>query len=253
MGRLTERVAIVTGAAGGIGAAVARLLAAEGAAVVVADVRDTEGAELAAELGDRARSVALDVTSEDGWQRAVAEVERELGPVSVLVNNAGIAAWGPMEEQSLESFRQVIDVNLQGPWLGMRAVAPSLRRAGGGVIVNISSLAGLTAYAGIGSYAASKWGLRGLTKTAALELAPDGIRVCSVHPGAIRTPMTADFDDSYTSGQPIPRFGEPEEVARMVLFVVTEATFSTGSEFVLDGGVLAGPPVVVSSKDDAEY
>ncbi|GAA3811053.1 SDR family oxidoreductase [Streptomyces phyllanthi] len=247
MGRLSERVAMVTGGARGIGAAVARLLAAEGAAVVVADILEDEGTDLAAELGGRARYLSLDVSSEDGWQLAVAEAERESGPVSVLVNNAGIAAWGTMEEESLESFRRVIDVNLQGPWLGMRAVAPSLRRAGGGVIVNISSLAGLTGYAGVGSYAASKWGLRGLTKAAALELAPDGVRVCSVHPGAIRTPMTAGFDDSFVSGQPLPRFGEPEEVARMVLFIVTDATFSTGSEFVLDGGVLAGPPTVLSS------
>lgn len=249
MGRLNERVAIVTGGVGGIGSAVARLLAAEGAAVMIADVRDPEGTRLAAELQGRASYLDLDVTSEDGWQRAVTDVERDLGPVSVLVNNAGIAEWGSMEEQSLESFRRVLDVNLQGPWLGMRAVAPSLRRAGGGVIVNISSLAGLTSYAGIGSYAASKWGLRGLTKTAALELASDGVRVCSVHPGAIRTPMTAGFGDSYTAGQPIPRFGEPEEVARMVLFIIADATFSTGTEFILDGGILAGQPTVVTSND----
>ncbi|MEI5523393.1 SDR family oxidoreductase [Streptomyces brasiliscabiei] len=249
MGRLSERVTIVTGGVGGIGAAVVRALAAEGADVVVADIRDAEGAKLAAELGGRARYVNLDVSDEEAWQRAVAEVEETLGPVSVLVNNAGVADWGSMEEQPLASFRRVLDVNLQGPWLGMRAVAPSLRRAGGGVIVNISSLAGLTSYAGIGSYAASKWGLRGLTKTAALELAPDGVRVCSVHPGAIRTPMTAGFGDAHTSGQPIPRFGEPEEVARMVLFIVADATFSTGSEFVLDGGILAGQPSVVASDD----
>ncbi len=176
----------------------------------------------------------------------VAETERDLGPVSVLVNNAGILAWGTIEEQTLESFRRVIDVNLQGAWLGTRTAAPSLRRAGGGVIVNISSIAGITGYAGIGSYVASKWGLRGLTKAAALELAPDGIRVCSVHPGAVRTAMTADFDDSFTAGQPLPRFGEPEEVARMVLFIVADATFSTGVEFVLDGGVTAGPPTVLT-------
>ncbi|MGW0948420.1 SDR family oxidoreductase [Streptomyces sp. NPDC002623] len=249
MGRLDERVAIVTGGARGIGAAVARALAVEGAAVVVADILEPEGRSLAAELGGRSCYRALDVTSEDGWQRTVAETERELGAVSVLVNNAGIAAWGSMEDEPLDSFRRVIDVNLQGPWLGMRAVAPSLRRAGGGVIVNISSLAGLTSYAGIGSYAASKWGLRGLTKTAALELAPDGVRVCSVHPGAIRTGMTAGFGDAYTAGQPLPRFGEPEEVARMVLFIVLDATYSTGVEFVLDGGILAGQPAVLTSGD----
>ncbi|MFJ8109032.1 SDR family NAD(P)-dependent oxidoreductase [Streptomyces sp. NPDC096132] len=247
MGRLDERVAIVTGGARGIGAAVARALGAEGATVVVADILDAEGTALAAELDNRSRHLHLDVTDEHSWQKGLAETERELGPVSVLVNNAGVAGWGTMEEESLAQFRRVIDVNLQGPWLGMRTVAPSLRRAGGGVIVNISSLAGLTGYAGVGGYVASKWGLRGLTKTAALELAPDGIRVCSVHPGAIRTTMTAGFDDSFVSAQPLPRFGEPEEVARTVLFVVTEATFSTGSEFVLDGGVLAGAPTVLDA------
>lgn len=246
MGRLDERVAVVTGGARGIGAAVARLFAMEGAAVMVADVLDSEGAKLAAELGGAARYAHLDVSAEDGWQPVLAEAERELGPVSVLVNNAGILDWGTIEEQSLESFRRVIDVNLQGAWLGMRAAAPCLRRAGGGVIVNISSLAGLTGYAGIGAYVASKWALRGLTKTAALELAPDKIRVCSVHPGAVHTPMTADFDDSFTAAQPLPRFGEPEEVARMVLFIAADATYSTGTEFVLDGGVTAGPPTPLS-------
>jgi 3alpha(or 20beta)-hydroxysteroid dehydrogenase len=177
MGRLGERVAIVTGGAGGITSAVARALAAEGACVVIADVRDTEGTDLAADLGHPARFVHLDVTSEGDWQRALADTERELGPVSVLANIAGIIDWGPMEEQSPAAFRRVVDVNLTGAWLGMRAVASSLRRAGGGVIVNMSSLAGLTAYAGVGAYAASKWGLRGLTKAAALELAPDGVRV----------------------------------------------------------------------------
>ena len=249
MGRLSERVAIVTGGAGGIGSAVARALAAEGARVVIADIQDTEGTDLAAGLGGRSRFQHLDVTGEGDWQRALADTERNLGPVSVLANIAGIMDWGTMEEQSPASFRRVVDVNLTGAWLGMRAVAPSLRRAGGGVIVNMSSLSGLTAYAGIGAYTASKWGLRGLTKAAALELAPDRVRVCSVHPGAIRTPMTAGFGDAYTAGQPIPRFGEPEEVARMVLFIVTDATFSTGCEFIVDGGILAGAPAVLTPDD----
>ena len=249
MGRLSERVAIVTGGAGGIGSAVARALAAEGARVVIADIQDAEGTDLAAGLGGRSRFQHLDVTDEDDWQRALADTERDLGPVSVLANIAGIMDWGTMEEQSPASFRRVVDVNLTGAWLGMRAVAPSLRRAGGGVIVNMSSLSGLTAYAGIGAYTAGKWGLRGLTKAAALELAPDRVRVCSVHPGAIRTPMTAGFGDAYTAGQPIPRFGEPEEVARMVLFIVTDATFSTGCEFIVDGGILAGAPAVLTPDD----
>ncbi|CAL9325095.1 SDR family oxidoreductase [Streptomyces sp. SudanB52_2052] len=248
MGRLDEQVALVTGGAGGIGTAVARALAAEGAAVVIADIRDAEGTDLAARLGGRARFTHLDVTSEDDWRRALAETERDLGPVSVLANIAGIIDWGPMEEQSPESFRRVVDVNLTGAWLGMRATAPSLRRAGGGVIVNMSSLSGLTAYAGVGAYAASKWGLRGLTKTAAPALAPDRVRVCSVHPsrphphdGRLRRRVHRRSAD--------PRFGEPEEVARMVLFIVTDATFSTGCAFVLDGGVLAGPPTVLNPTD----
>jgi 3alpha(or 20beta)-hydroxysteroid dehydrogenase len=153
--------------------------------------------------------------------------------------------WGTMKEQSPASFRRVVDVNLTGARLGMRAVAPSLRRAGGGVIVNMSSPSGLTAYAGVGAYAAAKWGLGGVAKAAALELAPDRVRVCSVHPGAIRTPMTAGFGDACTAGQPIPGLGEPEEVARMVLFIAADATYSTGTEFILDGGVTAGPPTTL--------
>lgn len=240
MGRLDKQVTMVTGAARGIGAATARLLAAEGATVVIADILDAEGTELAAQLGDRAHYTHLDVTSEESWQAAAADVERHLGLVSVLVNNAGIVEWGRIEEQSLASFRRIIDVNLQGAWLGIRTLTPSLRRAGGGVIVNISSTAGLTGYADLGAYVASKWGLRGLTKTAALELASDQIRVCSVHPGAVRTPMTGGMDETLTAGQPIPRFGKPEEVASMVLFLTIDATYSTGTEFVLDGGATIG-------------
>ncbi|MFE5736191.1 SDR family NAD(P)-dependent oxidoreductase [Streptomyces celluloflavus] len=244
MRKLENKAALVTGAARGIGAAIAQLLAAEGARVIVADVLDADGAAVATRIGDRARYLHLDVTSQDGWNTALKATESTCGPVSILVNNAGIVEWGCIEEQSLASFRRVIDVNLQGAWLGIHTVAPSMRRAGGGVVVNISSTAGLAGYAGIGAYVASKWGLRGLTKTAALELAVDRIRVCSVHPWTIHTPMTADMDESSTAGQPIPRFGEPEEVARMVLFVAAEATYSTGTEFVLDGGAtLAAAPV----------
>lgn len=145
-------------------------------------------------------------------------------------------------------FRHVIDIDLYGAWLGMHLVAPRLRAAGGGVIVNMSSTAGLTGYAGLGGYVADKWGLRGLTKAAAVELGSANVRVCSVHPGPIHTPMTAGMGESVTATQPLPRFGEPDEVAAMVRFIVTDATFSTGSEFVLDGGANAGRMLLLADE-----
>lgn len=230
----------MTGAARGIGAAIAGALVADGARVVIGDILDGAGEELAERLGEGAVYMRLDVTDSAHWQAALAEAERLFGPVSVLVNNAGVIEFGGIADQPAASFRRVIDINLYGAWLGMRATLPSLRRAGGGCVVNISSTAGLMGYANLGAYTASKWGLRGLTKTAALELAADGVRVCSVHPGPIRTPMTSGMDDTLTAAQPIPRFGEPEEVAQMVHFIITRATYSTGSEFVVDGGAATG-------------
>ncbi|MFD5466755.1 glucose 1-dehydrogenase [Kitasatospora sp. NPDC127059] len=248
MGRLDGRTAIVTGAARGIGAAVARQFVEQGASVTVADVLREEGEALARALGARARFVRLDVTRTDHWSAAVTETEDTFGPVSVLVNNAGILDLGSIEEQSPESFRRVLDVNLYGQWLGIHTVVPSLRRAGGGVVVNISSTAGLMGYANLGAYVASKWGVRGLTKTAALELAADGVRVCSVHPGPISTPMTAGMDDSLVAGQPLARFGRPEEVAAMTLFLAADATYSTGSEFVIDGGATTGSTLLAEGE-----
>jgi 3alpha(or 20beta)-hydroxysteroid dehydrogenase len=241
--QLDGTAAIVTGGARGIGAAVVRTLVAQGTRVLITDVRDAEGEALAGELGERAAYQHLDVTDPADWESSVSVAEQRFGPVAVLVNNAGIVEFGTIGQQEIESFRRVLDVNLFGAWLGMRAVLPSLRRAGGGCVVNVSSTAGLIGYANLGAYVASKWGLRGLTKAAALELAPDGVRVCSVHPGPIRTPMTAGVDDSAAAGQPIARFGEPDEVARMVRFVIAEATYSTGSEFVVDGGAATGTTV----------
>jgi 3alpha(or 20beta)-hydroxysteroid dehydrogenase len=240
MQNLTGSTVLVTGGARGIGAATARAFVDAGAYVVVADVLDDAGAALVAELGEeRATYVHLDVTDADGWTHALEHAESTFGAIRVLVNNAGIVDFGAIDDQTPKAFRHVLDVNLYGPWLGMHTAAPALRRTGG-VIVNVSSTAGLMGYASLGAYVASKWGLRGLTKSAALDLAPDGVRVCSVHPGPIATPMTAGFDDSMVAAQPIPRFGKPEEVAAMIVFIATEATFSTGSEFVVDGGAVVG-------------
>lgn len=241
MGRFDGRVALISGGARGMGAEHVRALVAEGAQVVFGDVLDDEGKALAAELGDAVRYVHLDVTDEAQWNAAVAAAEEAFGPVGLLVNNAGIVVWGTVADMEPAAFRHVIEVNLTGVYLGMHAAIPSLRRAGDGVIVNISSTAGMMGYAGINAYVASKWGVRGLTKAAAMELAPDGIRVVSIHPGPVRTPMTAGLGDGLIAGQAIPRMGEPEEVTKLLLFLAADATFSTGSEWIADGGALLGP------------
>ncbi|MGW0117926.1 SDR family NAD(P)-dependent oxidoreductase [Streptomyces sp. NPDC003327] len=249
MKSLDGQVALVTGGARGIGEAVVHAFVEEGASVVLTDVLDREGRALGEAMGAAARFCVADVTSEADWAAAVAEAEQRFGPVSLLVNNAAIVEFGSIEATDPRTFRHVLDVNLLGPWLGMRAVAPSMRRAGSGVILNVSSTAGLMGYAGLGAYVASKWGLRGLTKAAALDLAADGIRVCSIHPGPISTPMTAGMDDTITADQPIPRFGTPEEVARMAVFLAAEATYSTGSEFVVDGGATTGSMMLAASEE----
>lgn len=231
---------LITGGARGIGAATARLFAARGARVMITDVHDDEGAALAASLGDRCRYARLDVTDEAAWRAVVAETERSLGPLGALFNNAGVLAYGSVLACSPAAFDRVIDVNLRGVFLGMHVAAPALQRAGGGVIVNNSSTAGLQGYGGLAAYVASKWAVRGLTKAAALDLAPFHIRVLSLHPGPIRTPMTAGISDAVASAQPIPRFGDADEVARMVHFLMVEASYSTGSEFVIDGGAVTG-------------
>lgn len=224
-----------------MGAAEAALFAEQGAMVVIGDVRDAENRATAEAIGDACVPVHLDVTSEHDWHAAVAAAEKAFGPVSVLVNNAGVAEMAPIEQTSAEMFRRVLDINLTGTFLGTKAAIPSLRRAGGGAIVNISSTAGLAGYGFLSAYVASKWGVRGLTKVAALELARENIRVNSVHPAPIDTAMTAQWDEAAITGnQPIPRFGTPDEVARMVLFIVAEATYSTGAEFVVDGGLTTG-------------
>jgi 3alpha(or 20beta)-hydroxysteroid dehydrogenase len=241
MAELDGQVALISGGARGMGAAEAALFVAEGARVVIGDVLDEENSATAAVLGSSCRAVHLDVTSEQDWAAAVSAAEETFGPISILVNNAGIVEPAPIEATTAESFQRVLDVNLLGTFLGIKSTIPSLRRAGGGSIVNISSTAGLAGYGFLSSYVASKWGVRGLTKVAALELARENIRVNSVHPAPIDTPMTAGMDEATVTGrQPIARFGTADEVARMVLFVASGATYSTGSEFVVDGGLVTG-------------
>ena len=209
MAKLDGRVALVTGGARGMGEAHARALAAAGARVVIGDVLEPEGAAVADELGDGARFAALDVTDEGSWQGAVSFAEDAFGPISVLVNNAGVLAVEPIAELAIEEWRRVIDTNLTGAFLGMKTVHPSMRRAGGGAIVNVSSMAAYIAVAPASAYTASKWGLRGLTKAAAIEFGPDRIRVNSLHPGMIKTPMIEGASDEaiQSARYPISCFG----------------------------------------------
>ncbi|MDT0166714.1 glucose 1-dehydrogenase [Actinotalea sp. AC32] len=247
MARLDGRVAIVTGGARGMGAAHVRRLAADGAAVVAGDVLEAEGRALADEVaatGARVRFVTLDVTSAESWAGAV-EAAHEFGPVTILVNNAGILVQGPVDSTPEADIRRVYDVNLVGPYLGIQAVVPDMRSAGGGAIVNISSAAGLVPMPGLSAYSSSKWGVRGLTKCAALDLGHDGIRVNSIHPGGVRTPMAAGADESMFAAYAVPRIGEPEEIAAAVAYLVSdEAAFVTGAELAVDGGMVLGvlPP-----------
>ena len=244
--RFSDQVVMITGAAGGLGTAMARAFAKDGATVVVTGRKEAPGLALAKEVGTRALFTQLDVTDERSWRAAIEETERQRGPLSVLINNAAHLAVGGVESVSLAEWQAVIETNLTGTLLGIRAAAPSMRKAGGGSIVNISSIAGLHGTPGLAAYGASKWGIRSLTRTAAYELARDNIRVNSVHPGIIDTllaydPKTGDElvpVDRFA----IPRMASVDEIVRYVLFVASnEAAFSTGSEFVADGGFALGP------------
>jgi 3alpha(or 20beta)-hydroxysteroid dehydrogenase len=246
MGRLDGKVAIVTGAARGQGEAEARLFVAEGAQVLLGDVLDEPGEIVAKELGDAAAYVHLDVSREDDWSRAVASAEARFGPVSVLVNNAAILRPAAIEDTSLEDYLAVINVNQVGTFLGMRAVIPGMKAQRKGSIVNISSIDGLGSKNGLISYTASKFAIRGMTKTAAIELGHHGIRVNSIHPGGVNTAMGNPGLDTETMNavfarQAIPRIAEPVEIASMALFLASdEASYCTGAEFTVDGGWTCG-------------
>jgi 3alpha(or 20beta)-hydroxysteroid dehydrogenase len=248
-GRLDGRVAIVTGAARGQGAAEAALFAAEGATVVMGDVLVDELAATAHDIGPAAHPVRLDVTSPDDWSAAVATAAG-LGPLRVLVNNAAIHWTRPLEEESPDGFRRMFEVNLLGAANGMQAVFGPMRGAGGGSIVNVSSTAGIIGIPRHAAYGSSKWALRGLTRTAAAEWGRHGIRVNSIHPGAVNTDMLPPHPGAADGARddrfdhlPLGRAGEADEVARLALFLASdESSFSTGAEFVVDGGSTAGLP-----------
>ncbi|MGV9415899.1 glucose 1-dehydrogenase [Nocardia sp. NPDC003693] len=242
MGRVDGKVALISGGARGMGAAHAQLLVAEGAKVVIGDILDDEGKALADSLGDAARYVHLDVTDPDQWTAAVTEAQTAFGKLNVLVNNAGIVNGGPLHKFDLDKWRTIIDVNLTGTFLGMRAAVKPMIAAGGGSIINVSSIEGLRGAPWAHGYVASKWAVRGLAKSAALELAAHNIRVNSLHPGLIRTPMTTDIPDDLVT-IPLGRPAQSSEVATFVLFLASdESSYATGSEFVVDGGLVAAVP-----------
>jgi 3alpha(or 20beta)-hydroxysteroid dehydrogenase len=245
--RLEEKVAIITGSAGGIGTAAARRLNEEGALLLLTDA-DADGARrLAEELGDRAMSHKHDVTSELDWQAVISSALAAHGRIDILLNNAGVFLAAPLTETSLDDFRRVIDVNVVGVFLGMRAVAGAMSTQRAGSIINVSSVAGLTGSPYLTAYGASKWAVRGMTKGVAKELAQFGVRVNSLHPGQIDTEMNArqrektpELIDKLIKGIPLRRIGTPEEIAHAVVYLASdESIYTTGSELVVDGGTTA--------------
>ncbi|MCU1455015.1 MAG: 3-alpha-hydroxysteroid dehydrogenase [Acidimicrobiales bacterium] len=246
MGRLDGKVALITGAARGSGASTAELFAAEGAKVVVTDILDDLGRELVANIGPAAIYERLDITDESRWSEVVDVAVETFGSLDVMVNNAAILEFGSLLDTTLDAFKRTVDVNQVGVFLGMRTAVPAMREAGGGSIINISSVDGLRGLNGVFAYASTKWAVRGMTKCAAMELGHLGIRVNSVHPGGVRTPMNdphiGDMDiDAMFANLPIPRLMEPEEVAQLNLFLASdESSYCTAADFTADGGWTAG-------------
>jgi len=238
MGRLDGKVAIITGGARGMGAAEGRLFAREGATVYLTDVLVEDGQLTAKEAG--ATFIEHDVTQPDQWQAVVDRVVNEQGRVDVLINNAGIFQWADVLTTTLEDWNRIVAVNQTGVFLGMKSVAPAMIDAGnGGSIINISSIGGMRGAGTCFTYGATKWAVRGMTKGAATALAPHRIRVNSIHPGWIETPMTADFPD-LSASIPLGRSAGPDEVALQALWLASdESPYSTGAEFVIDGGMTA--------------
>ncbi len=246
MGELEGKVAIITGAARGQGEVAARLFVEEGAKVVLGDVLDEAGKKVAAEIGNAARYVHLDVSQESDWARAIQAAE-DLGPFNILLNNAGIQDYRALTDTSVDDYMKIVHVNQLGTFLGIRSAVEPMKRAGGGSIVNVSSIDGLQAKNSMIAYVASKWAIRGMTKAAALELGRHQIRVNSIHPGGIDTVMSnpynmdADAIGKFYERLPLPRVGNSIEIARLAVFVASDkASYSTGSEFTADGGWTAG-------------
>lgn len=242
MGRVEDKVVLISGGARGMGAAHARALVAEGARVAVADVLADDGSRLAEQLGDAACFVHLDVTEPDGWRAAVEATVSAFGRLDVLINNAGIARLAALTDASLADWQRVLDVNLTGTFLGTQAVVASMIAAGGGSIINISSVEGRRGSPGLSGYVASKFAVRGLTKAAALELAPHNIRVNTVEPGLVRTRMTMLIPDDALQ-IPLGRGAKTAEVSSCVVYLASdESSYATGADFVIDGGLTAGLP-----------
>jgi 3(or 17)beta-hydroxysteroid dehydrogenase len=247
MGRVEGKVAIVTGGASGIGKASAGLLVREGARVVIADLNEVDGQKVADELGERAAFVRHDVTDESAWQSLIADTEARLGKLDVLVNNAGIVIVGTVEDTSLEDWRRIQAVNVEGVFLGCKHALPAMARAGGGSIINLSSVAALQGTPIFAAYSASKGAVRALTQTVAVHCrgAGNGVRCNSIHPGGIDTPLVRNLDFSTLADTPqvraAPGLGEPEDIGNTVLYLASdESKLVNGAALVVDGGLTVG-------------